>query len=244
MLTIDREGEAFVFENNWDLLIPFSMEKMADGELAVSAIPRVARIVREFLGRYSDEPFSDRALAWLWERIEPFEAEWGYRGGRYRWRRCRIFRLPEQTALPLPLPGTRELVPSDAARNKTTYSIIDSLEAGAYMAGVLDGGFVVSVAVTHDSIAEAEPGDVLELGVETVPSARGRGYAASCLSLAASELLSRGLIPEYRSVRSNRASARVAERVGFRQVGEACYLLMRRDPTCLKHGKGAVSDGV
>lgn len=96
--------------------------------------------------------------------------------------------------------------------------------------GYLENGEVVSVAVTHTAPDETEPGGTVEIGVETIPAARGRGYALDCLRAVTGILLSRGLVPEYRSVRSNRASARVAQKAGYLPAGEACYLLMRRNP--------------
>lgn len=228
MLTIDRDGETFVFENRWDLLIPFTMEQYDGQELRATAIPKIAPIAREFLKKFASAPFSDAALDALWLRISPYEAVWGYEGGRYRWRRCRIFRLPKGTETPEPLPGTRLLAPEDERANRTTYHIAESLSAGLLCAGFFAGGELVSVAATHEPPAEHAPGSRLEVGVETVPGARGHGYAASCLSLLTHEILARGYLPEYRCTRSNRASAAVAARVGYRQAGEACYLLLRR----------------
>ncbi len=230
MLTIDREGERFAFLNEWDLLIPYSMEQYDGEEPEVTAIPKISRTVRAFLRKFEAAPFSSEALDWLWARVQPHEAEWGYRGGKYRWRRCRICRIPSGTALPAPLPEVRLLTPEDAGRNLTTYHIAESLEAGCLCVGAILDGKVVSVAVTHGCVEDAEGGEVVELGVETVPSARGRGYASSCLAYASSLLIDRGLVPEYRFSPSNRASGATAARVGYRRVGEACYLLMRRAP--------------
>lgn len=230
MLTIDRDGEHLAFSCGWDLLIPYSMEQYDGEEPEVTAIPRISRTVRAFLKKFDTAPFSNEALDWLWSRVQPHEDEWGYRGGKYRWRRCRICRIPEGAALPEPLPEVRLLTPEDDSRNLTTYHIAESIEAGCLCVGAVLDGRVVSVAVTHGSVEGRERGEVAELGVETVPSARGRGYASSCLAYASRLLLSRGLIPEYRFSPSNRASGATAARVGYRRVGDACYLLMRKIP--------------
>ena len=230
MLEIDRLGEEFAFENEWDLLIPFTMVRYHGQELQATAIPRVSRRVRGFLSRFAEDPFSDEALAWLWAGIAPKESEWGYRGGKFRWRRCRILRIPEDKPLPAPLPETRVLTEQDGACNLTTYRIAETVASGCLAVGTVIDGRVVSVAVTHEDISELERGDTVEIGVETAPEARGHGYAASALSLATSLLRERGIIPEYRYTRSNRASGAVAARVGYEEVGEACYLLMRRIP--------------
>ena len=228
MLTIDRDGERFAFESGWDLLIPYSMERYDGAEPEVTAIPRISRTVRAFLRKFESAPFSDPALDWLWSRIEPHQQEWGYVGGKYRWRRCRICRIPRGTVLPEPIGAVRILTPEDDGINRTTYHIAESIEAGCLCVGAILDGEVVSVAVTHGGIEDASGGETVELGVETVPSARGRGYATSCLAYASRLLLERGLVPEYRHSPSNRASAATAARVGYRRVGDACYLLMRR----------------
>lgn len=229
MLTLDRMGERFVFDNAFDLLIPFSMTQYRGEELSATAIPRISRLARSFLFRFEKDPFSDEALDWLWSRIAPKQDEWGYRGGKFRWRRCVIFRCTSADRLSPVLPETLLLESADGLRNQTTYSLADTLDAGCLCAATCLNGEVLSVAVTHDDIGTLEAGDVIELGVETAPAARGKGYAASSLSLATRELLRRGLVPEYRCTRSNRASAAVARHVGYEKVGLAYYLLMRRD---------------
>ena len=231
MLTLDRMGERLAFEDGWDLLIPFSVVQYRGKEPSATAIPRISRLTRSYLSRFSEELFSDEALEWLWSRIAPKQAEWGYRGGKFRWRRCRIFRVGDGTRLSPVLPETRLLDSADGLGNRTTYHLAETLEAGCLCAATVQNEEVLSLAVTHDDVRDLALGDTVELGVETSPSARGRGYAASSLSLATRALLSRGLIPEYRCTRSNRASAAVALRVGYEEVGEAVYLLMRRDPT-------------
>lgn len=244
MLTLDRIGERLAFQDGWDLLIPFSMVQYKGEALSVTAIPRISRLVRSFLTRFENDPFSDEALAWLWSRIAPKQDEWGYHGGKYRWRRCRIFRCADRERLPSPLPETVLLKSMDGCVNQTTYRLEDTLRAGCLTAATCVDGRVLSVAVTHEDVDSLIPGDVIELGVETAPSARGRGYATSSLSLATDALLVRGLIPEYRSAKSNRASAAVALRAGYEEVGSAVYLLMRRDPDKYSQRKGAVRDGV
>ncbi len=228
MLRLDCEGERFVFENGWDLLIPYSIEQYDGKEAEITVIPRVSRTVRAALRRFGDDPFSDAALAWLWERIAPHEAEWGYIGGKYRWKRTRIFRMPEGVRPPAPRREVRRLTEEDEAINRTTYHIRESLRAGCLCVGAVSNGQLVSVAVTHKSISGLPRGSIIELGIETAPEARGQGFASSCLAYATALLGDGGLIPEYRCTRSNRASSATALCVGYRQVGQALDLLMRR----------------
>ena len=228
MLHLDREGEEFVFANDWDILIPVEWSVTPERGLTVTVIPRLQTVGKRFLKLFSDRPFSDEAIAWLWGEIAPTGEAWGYLRTRYSTRHCRILRFPEgQTPKP-PLSGGRELTAADEKNNQTTFDIAASVEDGRLCFGQIDGGKVVSVAVTHASPDEREPGGTLEIGVETVPAARRRGYAASCLSGLTGLIRAHGLTPEYRCTYSNAASAKTARAAGYVQVGEACSFVMRR----------------
>ena len=228
MLKIDREGEAFVFENEWDILIPVEIEKTPEKGLTVTVIPRLRGVGKRFLSLYADRPFSGEALAWLRDEIAPKCAGWGYLTTRHTVRHCRIFRFPRGSTPPAPLPGGRALTAADEEGNRTTFDLAESLSDGRLCFGQIESGRVASVAVTHASPDERNPGEPLEIGVETIPDARRRGYAKSCLCGVTEMILSRGLIPEYRCTYSNVASAKTARAAGYTQIGEACSFVLRR----------------
>ena len=228
MLQLDREGEEFVFENEWDILIPVELCTTPESGLVVTVIPRLKKLGREFVRKFADRPFSREALEWLRTEIAGVSADWGYPVGRHSVRHCRIFRFPEGETPRAPLPGGRALRDVDEEINETTFDIAESVSDGRLCFGQEDGGRIVSVAVTHASPDEREPGGTLEIGVETIPRARRCGYAVSCLSGLTETILSKGLVPEYRCTCSNVASAKVARAAGYRQVGEACSFVLRR----------------
>ena len=228
MLKIDREGEAFVFENDWDILIPVELTKTPEAGLVLTVIPRLRAVGKRFLARFADRPFSDEALGWLRDEIAPACADWGYLFNRYSVRHCRIFRFPEGKTPAETLPGGRVLTENDEENNQTTFDLAETVSDGRLCFGQEEGGRIVSVAVTHASPDEREPGGTLEIGVETIPAARRRGYAVSCLSGVTKLILTRGLTPEYRCTYSNAASARTARAAGYVQIGEACSLVLRK----------------
>ena len=228
MLKIDREGEEFVFENDWDILIPVELCQTPEAGLTVTVIPLLRDLGKTFLKRFSDRPFSPEALTWLRDGIAPVCAVRGYLTDRHTVRHCRIFRFPQGETPRSPLPGGRVLTASDEKINQTTFDLTESANDGRLCFGQEDGGEIVSVAVTHASPEEREPGGTLEIGVETVPAARRRGYAVSCLSGLTKEILGRNLVPEYRCTYSNAASAKVARAAGYRQIGEACSFVLRK----------------
>ena len=228
MLKIDRDGESFVFENDWDILIPVELSATPEAGLTVTVIPRFRAAGRRFLSLFSDRPFSDEALGWLRDEIAPACADWGYLSNRYSVRHCRIFRFPEGKTPGETLPGGRVLTENDEENNQTTFDLAETVSDGRLCFGQEDGGRIVSVAVTHASPDEREPGGTLEIGVETVPAARRRGYAVSCLSGLTKEITARGLTPEYRCTYSNVASAKVARAAGYLQIGQACSFVLRK----------------
>ena len=228
MLKIDREGEEFVFENDWDILIPVELCQTPEAGLTVTVIPRLRALGKRFLSLFSDRPFSDAALSWLRDGIAKASPGWGYLCDRHTVRHCRIFRFPEGEPPRAPLPGGRALTENDEKINRTTFDIAGSVSDGRLCFGQVDGGEIVSVAVTHASPDEREPGGTLEIGVETVPAARRRGYAVSCLSGLTKEITARGLTPEDRCTYSNVASAKVARAAGYKQIGQACSFVLRR----------------
>ncbi len=228
MLTIDREGEEFVFENDWDILIPVELCQTPEAGLTVTVIPRLRTLGKRFLSLFSDRPFSKEALSWLRDGIAEASLGWGYLCDRHTVRHCRIFRFLSDATPREPLPGGRLLTAGDEKINETTFDIAESVSDGRLCFGQVDGGKIVSVAVTHASPDEREPGGTLEIGVETIPASRRRGYAVSCLCGLTKEIVERGLVPEYRCTYSNVASAKVARAAGYLQIGEACSFILRK----------------
>jgi len=228
VLNLDREGEEFVFENEWDILIPVELCQTPETGLVVTVIPRLKKPGQRFLKEFADRPFSREALEWLRSEIASVSADWGYPVDRHSVRHCRIFRFPKGEKVRETLPGGRVLTEADEEINETTFDISESASDGRLCFGQEDGGKIVSVAVTHASPDEREPGGTLEIGVETIPSARRRGYAASCLAGLTREIVERGLVPEYRCTYSNVASAKTARTAGYLQIGEACSFVLRR----------------
>lgn len=220
ILCSEREDEAFVIENEWDVAIPVSFS-VIDGECRISCYPSVEQEVRDFYEQYKDDLFSDTALADLWGRIDFFFKKHGYGSDRFRDRWGYVFRgTAEDSTL------ARRLSAADEDINETTYDIEASVEDGRLAFGVLENGKVVSVAVTHTPI---EDGLALsEVGVETVPSSRKRGYAAASLRALSAYLGRCGIETEYRCQRYNTGSYRVAEAAGLRLAGKYYYYVGRK----------------
>jgi predicted GNAT family acetyltransferase len=85
---------------------------------------------------------------------------------------------------------------------------------------VVEGGRVLAVA--HSSRrGEA----ACELGIETRPEARRRGYALALTRLWSAAVLAEGLLPIYSASADNTASLALAAAAGYHVIAHAAYLL-------------------
>lgn len=226
-LILDAEEEAFVLENSWDTAIPVSFVYTAEQGTVLTAFPQVEGVAREFLKRYGEDPTADEALSFLFARLAPFMKKWGYSDDRFRDRWGYILRADGESEITAPRVQSVRLREADERRNETTYDLAATCRAGCLGYGIVKEGKIVSLAVTHEPPGECE--GCVEVGVETVPAERGKGYATACLAALTAALLERGLAVEYRCQRYNEASRRVACHAGLRVVGRYYYYVGRKD---------------
>ena len=226
-LILDAEEEAFVFENEWDTVIPISFTHTPEQGTVLTAFPQVEKVARAFLDRYENDPTSDEALHFLFEGLAPYMEKWGYHDDRFRDRWGYVLRADGVSAIPTPCVQVVPLVAADEEGNETTYDLEATCETGCLGYGVKVDGKLVSLAVTHESPEECET--VVEVGVETIPAMRGKGFATACLAALAKDLITCGMTVEYRCQRYNEASRHVALAAGFRVTGRYYYYVGRRD---------------
>ena len=100
------------------------------------------------------------------------------------------------------------------------------------------GGSVVGeqpssgVFVGSDLVAlagyEAWGGAIAHISVITHPASRGQGFGRSAVAHLASTALAAGLVPQYRTLESNRASIRIAESLGFTHSAASVAVRLNR----------------
>jgi GNAT superfamily N-acetyltransferase len=71
-------------------------------------------------------------------------------------------------------------------------------------------------------------GDLAHIAVITHPHHRGRGYACAAVSKLTETVLAQGLVPQYRTLDSNRPSIHVAQTLGFVRYGMSMAVRLRR----------------
>ena len=117
------------------------------------------------------------------------------------------WRLPDGP----PAPGRSALVtPGDADALRSHFpTLAENLAVMSPCAAVVEGGAAVSVcfsARTSSAVAEA--------GLDTIPSARGRGHGPDAVAVWAAAVRAVGRLPLYSTSWDNAASRRVAEKLG------------------------------
>ncbi|MEN6479517.1 MAG: GNAT family N-acetyltransferase [Anaerolineales bacterium] len=96
------------------------------------------------------------------------------------------------------------------------------LREGAIACAILRGAIVASACTVAMTPGHAE------IGVETLPDHRRKGYATAAAGLMAAWIQARGLTPTWSTGEDNWASQRVAEKLGFRRCYERTYVIPQR----------------
>ncbi|MDX1648678.1 MAG: GNAT family N-acetyltransferase [Myxococcota bacterium] len=168
--------------------------------------------------RVGDPSRDPERLAVMRERLEthaPVEAIW----------RGPAFRFPE--ALP-DAPDTRVLDPSERAHAARRFAWPEAASGSAEVrelagrtpvVGAFAGGELASVC-----FAATGPAPAVEAGLATLPGFRGRGLGPRAVAAWASAVRREGRIPLYSTSADNRASRRVAGKLGLILYGWDLHL--------------------
>ena len=93
--------------------------------------------------------------------------------------------------------------------------LTDGIAAGA----VVDNN-IVSIAHTY-----AETDLHADIGVSTIEAWREKGFSTAAASLVAQEIQARGKVPAWSCGEDNIASLRVAQKLGFTEIGRRTYVI-------------------
>ena len=94
------------------------------------------------------------------------------------------------------------------------------LEEGVVAGAIVDGALV---AIAHTSALTPRHADI---GVATLGGWRGRGFATAAAALVAERVQARGRTPVWSTGEDNVASQRVAQKLGFAEVGRRMYVIV------------------
>ncbi len=239
MIILDRDGEEFVFENEWDTAVPVTIRKKDSGELKIEVFESYENEAKEFERLYADDPFTSEAFSFLWENIGKKMRERGYEedeNGKFRNRfyYTYVIKSPENINRNAILPETKLLSELNIAEfeNKTTFDLplyIDE-EINAFVTVKSDE--IVSIAAENRSFSddfEDEAEETIEIGTETNINFRKNGYAASnCAALADLLMSENDCYVTYETANTNVSSQKCAEKAGFVRYGRCYYYVMRK----------------
>jgi len=125
----------------------------------------------------------------------------------------------------------RALGPDDAAAHDALQQSCDATEwehGGSAIehpcSAVFVGGRVAALAGY-----EVWGGTIAHISVVTHPDFRSRGFGRSAVAHLAGRAITAGLLPQYRTLQSNRASIRVAESLGFHSYAISTAVRLNRN---------------
>ena len=100
------------------------------------------------------------------------------------------------------------------------YNTHEAMVTEGIAAGAIMDSNIVAIAHTY-----AETDLHADIGVSTVEAWRKNGFATAAASLVAQEIQTRGKVPAWSCGEDNIASLRVAQKLGFTEVGRRTYVI-------------------
>ena len=220
--TEDSEFSEFSLTEG-DIAVPIEIllfEGMTEPEITV--YEPFLETAEAFVRMFGKDPFSDEAICFLKEKLTDPMRAYGFAPSKSIDHRIRLFIVTQSEEIngAAILPGTEIVSGADdltKLRNLTTHRLeMDPEDPDDISAVVLVGDAIAAYATENDAIF-GEP--QIEISVECAPSYRGHGFATSCAATLANTLLRRGYVVSYKCRHTNAASARVAQKAGFRETG-------------------------
>ena len=127
---------------------------------------------------------------------------------------------PQANVRRLALEDTDVLAKAPAEVQGNGYKTHEAMLTDGIAAGAVVDGNIVAIAHTY-----AENDLHADIGVSTVAQWREKGFATAAASLVAEEIQARGKVPVWSCGEDNTASLRVAQKLGFTEVGRRTYVI-------------------
>lgn len=214
MICIENDQE--IFEADYPAIVPFLMQEQ-DGDIYIEAYSGIEELATQFELRFENEYFSEAALRWLDANIREYLDENGYyreERGVMRWYHAYI--LNDKDRLNIDFIREDSVLLKEPIKSKTLIKPAEHLELSMPVFATVVDGVAVSVATVNP---HSEDQSCLEVTAETAVAYRKLGYGASNVAALTKYLLENGYSVAYCCSRYNRASIKIAEKIGFERDG-------------------------
>lgn len=215
MIRIENtDFEKEIFEDGSCIAVPIEISQTADGEIDILTYSFCRDVAEEFEKSYSDDPFSEDAVEFLYKKLTPkmVQADYSTKGagehGYYEYR-CDA---PECDNI---LPECEIIDTLDGEKwNELELDefMLDPDSPTDRMAVIRRNGKIVCYAGLNDL---SEEDGLYELTVECEENWRRHGYGGSCVAKLTEYLISLGESVKYVCSESHIVSQKTAEAAGF-----------------------------
>ncbi len=127
---------------------------------------------------------------------------------------------PNEVVRLLTLADVERLTKAPAEVQGNGYKTHKAMLTEGIAAGAIVDGNVVAIAHTY-----AETDLHADIGVSTLEAWREKGFSTTAASLVAQEIQAKGKVPAWSCGEDNFASLRVAEKLGFTEIGRRTYVI-------------------
>ena len=131
-----------------------------------------------------------------------------------------VYAYPNEAVRLLTLADVEHLAKAPAEVQGNGYKTCEAMLTEGIAAGAVVEGNIVAIAHTY-----AETDLHADIGVSTVEEWRENGFATAAASLVAQEIQAKGKVPAWSCGEDNAASLRVAQKLGFTEVGRRTYVI-------------------
>ena len=131
-----------------------------------------------------------------------------------------VHRYPNKTVRLLTLEDVDRLAQAPTEVQGNGYKTHTAMLTEGIAAGAVVDDDIVAIAHTY-----AETNLHADIGVSTLEAWREKGLSTAAASLVAQEIQARGKVPAWSCGEDNLASLRVAEKLGFTEVGRRTYVI-------------------
>ena len=131
-----------------------------------------------------------------------------------------VHRYSNEAVRLLTLEDAERLAKAAAEVQGNGYKTHESMVTDGIAAGAVVDSNIVAIAHTY-----AETDLHADIGVSTLETWREKGFSTAAASLVAQEIQAKGKVPAWSCGEDNYASLRVAQKLGFTEVGRRTYVI-------------------